>query len=185
MFKTKFDAHARVLQNPGTPVKVNYAPRYDAHGVLDLEAVGQTDLYAYIQSHADSCDIHVILDRFANGETDVLSQMQGFYADCSDMPKTYAEVLNSVIAGEHAFAGLPAEVKQRFGNSFAQWLASFDKPDFGAKMGFDTGTMADVMTNAQKQDFVSNAGAVPAPSTGSSGAPGAVPAPATPPAPAQ
>lgn len=177
MFKTKYDAHTRVLQNPGSPVKVNYAPHYDEHGVLDLQPVGQTDLYAYIQSHAESCDIHVILDRFASGETDVLSQMQGFYADCSDMPKTYAEVLNSVIAGEQAFAGLPAEIKQRFGNSFAQWLSSFDKPDFGEKMGFKSGTMADVMTDAQKQDFASN--------TGASGVPGAVPAPAASAAPAE
>lgn len=182
MFRTKYEPHTRVFQHPGSPIKINYAPHYDEHGVLDLEPVGQTDLYGYIQSHAESCDIHVILDRFANGETDVLSQMQGFYADCSDMPKTYAEVLNSVIAGEQAFAGLPAEIKQRFGNSFAVWLSSFDKPDFGEKMGFKSGTMADVMTDAQKQDFASNVGAVPAPSAGSSGSSVSADAP---PAPAQ
>ena len=103
MFKTQFDKHERIFQNPGSPVKVTYAPQYDKNGVLDLVVSGQENLYDYIQSFAESCDIHVLLDRYRDGDASVLSRVQGFYGDVTDMPKTYAEVLNSVIAGENAF----------------------------------------------------------------------------------
>lgn len=160
-FKTQYDGHARVYQHPGNPIKDVYAPRYDDNGVLDLVVTGQENLYDFIQSHKESTDIHVILERFASGETDVLSQIQGFYADASDMPKTYAEVLNAVIAGEQAFDRLPVEVKQQFGNSFSVWLAAMDQPDFAERMGFKPEPQAG-MTDSQVQDFAAQAQPSPA-----------------------
>lgn len=150
MFKTKYDPHPRVYAKPGSGIKVTYQANYNASGTLEVNPVGQEDLYGYIQSHRDSVDIHVILKRFAAGETDVLSQVQGFYADASDLPKTYAEVLNAVLDGERTFNSLPVEVKQRFNNSFSEWLSAFHDPDFADRMGFKAQTNA---TDAQVQDF--------------------------------
>lgn len=159
-FNTQYDEHARVYQHPGSRVKVTYQASYDVNGTLQLYPSGKEDLYGYIQSHRDSVDIHVILKRFAAGETDVLSQVQGFYADAADMPSTYAEVLNAVIHGESVFDSLPAEIKQRFGNSFSQWLTSFDSPDFSERMGWNEAR--NPLTDAQTQDFTGTA-PVPAP----------------------
>lgn len=153
LFRSQYGQHARVFANPGNPIKDVYSPRYDDRGVLDLTKTDEEDLYGYIQSHAESVDIHVLMQRFVNGEKDVLSRIQGFYADASDMPKTYAEVLNSVIAGEEAFSRLPVEVKQQFGNSFAVWLAAMDQPDFAERMGF-AAPQDGSMTPSQAQDFV-------------------------------
>lgn len=169
-FRTQYDRQVPVYQEPGSRIRVVYSPRYSETGVLDLEVTGQENLYDYIQSHKDSTDIHVLLNRFVNGEEDVLSRVQGFYADASNMPKTYAEVLNAVISGEEAFARLPIEVKQRFDNSFSVWLSSFDSPDFAQKMGFKAET---AMTDSQVQDL---AGSAAAPSTPLSTSP-AVPSP--------
>lgn len=164
-FKTKYDDHARVNCNPGSPVKITYQANYNAAGTLEINPVGQEDLYGYIQSHRDSVDIHVILKRFAAGEQDVLSQVQGFYADASDMPKTYAEVLNAVLDGERTFNSLPIEVKQRFNNSFSEWLSAFHDPDFAERSGLVPSNTG--MTDSQVQSFAgSAAGAdtpVPAP----------------------
>lgn len=145
-FNTQYDRRAPVYQEPGSGIKVVYSSRYSDKGVLDLVATGSENLYDYIQSHKESTDIHVLLERFVNGEDDVLSRMQGFYADVTSMPKTYAEVLNAVIVGEETFARLPIDVKQRFDNSFAVWLSSMDKPDFSERMGVD-------ITPSQVQDF--------------------------------
>lgn len=165
-FKTKYDNHARVYCNPGSPVRITYQANYNDSGTLELAAVGQEDLYGYIQSHRDSVDIHVILKRFAAGEQDVLSQVQGFYADASDMPKTYAEILNAVLDGERTFNSLPAEIKRQFNNSFSEWLASFEQPDFASRMGWSKPAETD-LTDSQVQSFAgSAAGAdtpVPAP----------------------
>lgn len=169
-FRTQFDPHSPVYQEPGDPVKVIYSPRYDDHGVLDLVATGRENLYDYIQSHKESTDIHVLLTRFANGETDVLSRMQGFYGDVTSMPKTYAEVLNAVIAGEETFSRLPVEVKQRFDNSFAVWLASMDSDDFADRMGVTPDAPIDQVTPQQVQDFSGHSSAsAPAPAPSSDG----------------
>lgn len=164
-FPTQYSSRSlrtRLYTEPGSPVKTVYQANYDVSGVLQIEAVGEEDLYGYIQSHRDSVDIHVILKRFAAGEQDVLSQVQGFYADASDMPSTYAEVLNAVLAGERTFDSLPAEVKQRFGNSFSHWLASFDSPDFSSRMGWSTPAESP-LTPSQTQDFAGPAAGSDAP----------------------
>lgn len=152
-FNTQYDKRAPVYQEPGSSEKLVYSPRYDSDGVLDLVVTGKENLYEYIQSHKESTDIHVLLDRFAAGETDVLQRMQGFYGDVTSMPKTYAEVLNAVIVGEETFSRLPVEVKQRFNNSFAEWLAAMDKPDFSTRMGV---APIDQVTSQQVQDFASS-----------------------------
>lgn len=170
-FRTQYSDRTPVYQEPGTPVKLIYSPRYTDDGVLDLVVTGQENLYDYIQSHKESTDIHVLLTRFANGEQDVLSRMQGFYADVTSMPKTYAEVLNAVIVGEETFSRLPVDIKQRFDNSFSVWMAAMDSPDFASRMGYDAPDQAG-MTDSQVQDFA-----------GTSPASAASPAPPAPPDP--
>lgn len=172
-FRTQYSDRTLVYQEPGNPIKQVYSPRYNDDGVLDLVVTGQENLYDYIQSHKESTDIHVLLTRFANGEEDILSRMQGFYADVSDMPKTYAEVLNAVIVGEETFARLPVEVKQRFDNSFAVWLSSMDSPDFAQRMGVKSDLD---MTPAQVQDFAGDQTQASPASPASSPAPAPSPA---------
>lgn len=134
--KTQFDPHERKYSNVGDRYKVLYTPHFDDNGVMELVENGREDLYAYIQSHKDSCDIHVILDRFARGDMSVLSKRQGVYGDFTEMPSTYAEALNAMISAENYFNGLPVEIRARFGHSFQKFLVSMDKPGFAEAMGF-------------------------------------------------
>lgn len=119
----------RVYANPGDPVKVIYSPVFDGEGNFDLQPSGEEDLYASIQSHAESVDIHVILERFARGDLTALSKVQGTYGDFTTIPKTYAELLNSVIQGEQQFASLPVETRAKFGHDFRKWMAAMDDMD--------------------------------------------------------
>lgn len=137
-FATRYDVHPRTIANPGSRIHDLYTARYDADGVIVLEKTGEEDIYDEIQSHKDSVDIHVILDQFQRGDTEALMKRQGNYVDITAMPKTYAEILNAVIAGEQYFMQLPLETRARFGHSFEQWMASMDKPDFAEKMGLVT-----------------------------------------------
>ncbi len=134
-FRTQFDSSERVYQPAGSPVKILYGPVFDARGVMSLEEIGKHDLYAEIQSHADSVDIHVILQRFEAGDTSVLSRIQGTYGDFTEMPRTFAEALNTIIAAEQYFDSLPVDVRARFDHSFSQFIASMDSPDFARSMG--------------------------------------------------
>lgn len=135
-FRSAFDEHPRVVQNPGSRVKQLYSPVVKDTGELVLEESGTEDLYGYIQSHKDSCDINLILKRFASGDASALSRAQGLFFDATQMPKTYAELLNAVITGERYFNSLSLDVRKEFDYDFNKWMAAMDDmPSWLAKMG--------------------------------------------------
>lgn len=134
-FRSQYESHDRIYQPEGDPVKTLYGPIFDKQGHMELQEIGQENLYDYIQSHADSVDIHVILKQFEQGDVSVLSRVQGAYGDFTQMPKTFAEALNTLIAAEQYFNGLPVEVRAQFGHNFNQFIASMDQPDFSSRMG--------------------------------------------------
>lgn len=133
-FRTQYSPHDRVISNSGDRIVTEYEGYLDEVGDVQLREVGKHDLYAEIQSHRDSVDIHVLMQRYADGDTAALSRVQGLYADITEMPKTYAELLNTVMAGQQAFDQLPIEVKERFGNDFGHWMALMDSPDEWRKL---------------------------------------------------
>lgn len=134
-FKTQYDARDRIFSDPGSPEHITYAGHYDDKGRVVLEESGRENIYDFIQSHAESCDIHVLMKRYQNGDVDALSQKQGFYGDFLDFPKTYAEALNHMNEMERQFMALPVETREKFGNSFTEFLAASAEPDFLDRLG--------------------------------------------------
>lgn len=138
---TQYRARTRFWTNPGSREKVLYAPQVAKDGTYVLIENGREDLYASIQSHAESVDIHVILDRYARGDLGALSRVQGVYADVTGMPGSYAEMLNLVISGEAQFNSLPLETRAKFDHSFAKWIAAMDNfPEWQRLMGIEQPT---------------------------------------------
>lgn len=139
-FRTQFEAYeapARVYQEPGDRVKTVYSPFYDDFGVMQLRPTGKHDLYAEIQSHAESVDIHVLMERYQQGDAGALARVQGAYGDFTQLPSTFAEALNLMTAAEQYFLGLPVETRALFGHDFRQFIASMDQPDWTKKVGID------------------------------------------------
>lgn len=135
-FRTQFDPQLRIRAEPGDPIKTLYGPVFDENGVMSLKVTGKENLYDYIQSHADSVDIHVLLKQYAEtGDPGLFARVQGAYGDFTEMPTTFAGALNTLIAAEQYFEGLPVEVRAEFGHSFQQFIAAMDKSDFASRMG--------------------------------------------------
>ncbi len=135
MFKTQYDARDRIQTNPGNPLKQLYAGSYNERGQVELHEDGTEDVYAFIQSFAESTDIHAIMRRFENGEVDVLEKVQGFYGDVTEMPKTYAEALQRIADSEKVFMSLPVDVRAKFGHSFSEFLSASNDADFLERLG--------------------------------------------------
>ena len=125
VFKTQFHPHDRVAANGGSPIRILYSPKFDERGVMELVESGKENLYEFIQSHAESCDIHVILERFARGDVSALEKVQGVYGDFSNLPNSYADMLNLVRDAESAFMKMPVEERAKYGHSFERWLTEF------------------------------------------------------------
>lgn len=132
---TQFDARDRVQSHPGNPIKQLYNGSYNERGQVELKEDGTEDIYAYIQSFAESTDIHAILRRYQNGEVDVLEKVQGFYGDITEMPRTYAEALQRIADSEKVFMSLPVDVRAKFGHSFSEFLSASQDSDFLDRLG--------------------------------------------------
>ncbi len=135
MFDTQFTFRDRVTCCAGDRLVPRFRSEVTAKGDVTLIPDGEDNLYEYIQSFKESCDINNIVARFARGDVDALNRVQGTYFDAVGMPTTYAELLNTVIAGRELYDSLPLEVKEKFGFSFERWMSSLDQvqpdvPDF-------------------------------------------------------
>lgn len=134
-FNTQYDERPRVKSHPGNPIKQLYSGSYNERGQVELKEDGTEDLYAFIQSFAESTDIHAIMRRYQNGEIDVLEKVQGFYGDVTEMPRTYAEALQRIADSEKVFMSLPVDVRAKFGHSFSEFLAASQDSDFLDRLG--------------------------------------------------
>lgn len=125
-FPTQYHKLGRFYTEPGTQIHTLYSPRFDDTGHYDLVESGTINIYDEIQSHADSVDINILLKRYAEGDVEALSRRQAAFMDVTDMPSTYAEVLNTLIDAENVFMSLPVEERAKYDHSFQVWLSSLD-----------------------------------------------------------
>lgn len=120
---------------PGDPIHVLYAPTVLSDGSVVLEDCGKENTDDMIQSYGSTSDINYIVSRLLEGDESVLAQKQALFGDFTQFPKTYAEVLQTVINSEKRFNSLSPEIKQKFDNDFGKWLATATTPDWIDKMG--------------------------------------------------
>lgn len=113
-----------LFSNHGNHLVPEFRAEVQDNGVIELVEDGVKNLYDEIQSHRESVELSALIERYKNGDTTVLDRRAGIYADTTKMPKTYAEILQTVIDGENIFASMPLEFREKFGNDFNQWFAS-------------------------------------------------------------
>lgn len=114
------------ISNPGNPMhKVQHGEvKEDGTIRLVVDRLENTD--KIIDSYRASTDIHNIIARIEAGNIELLNQKQGFFGDVTELPKTYAEMLDLIHKGEEFFNKLPAKVKEEYNNDFNQFFADFD-----------------------------------------------------------
>lgn len=149
-FATQYRPRTRFISNGGQRERILYQPKFDENGVMDLVESGRENLYDFIQSHAESVDVHVILARYQNGDVDALSRVQGAYGDFTNMPTTYADLLNKVNEGQSFFNSLPVDIRAKFNHNFAEFMAGMDKPDFLDKLGIKSERESDPTAHEEK-----------------------------------
>lgn len=144
-FRTPFVDHDRIVSPSGDAIKEEFVGRYDKLGRIELISNGETDMYSFIQSHADSVDINVLMERYKNGDTAALQRVQGIYTDVTNMPRTMADLLNLVKDGEDTFKSLDVDVRAAFNHSLSEWLATAGSPEWFEKMGLSVSDDGEVI----------------------------------------
>lgn len=98
------------------------AYNYDTNAASDAAGLKCEDASRTQQQLAEETDINTIVRRFGlTGELpkDVAVPQSGDFTDVVD----YQTALNVVIAAREAFASMPADVRKRFGNDAAEFMA--------------------------------------------------------------
>lgn len=119
----RFDDGTHVSDS-GSPVEVVYAPKVLDNGEIELVEVGLKNTDEEIQSYKDSTDIRLILARCDAGDYSGLNVKTPLYGDFTEMPKTYAELLQLQIDSNNLFDSLPADVRYKFDNDPNKFFAA-------------------------------------------------------------
>lgn len=129
-FKSKYEEHERVYTDPGSPIKIEYQLRIiDNHE--EIVETGKSNLYEYIQSHADSVDITKILERCALiDDYSLLNRMPAQFLDVTEMPKSLAEAFAQVQDAKNFFDRMPMEIKEKYNQNYLEFISDIGTDRF-------------------------------------------------------
>ncbi len=113
-----------------------YAEDVDERGVACIVQVSQEKIQDKIEACKEQTLIYNILNSFDDGT--LLNKAQGVYADLSAMPDNIHEAYQSVRDARMIFNGLSDDIRQRFNNSFDEFIASSFLSDFKDKLTKDS-----------------------------------------------
>lgn len=161
-FFTAYNTRGTEPSPTGNGYEPTFEYKVNTKGVKELVQTGKTCLYDKIQASAKQCEVYSILDRFENtGDVSLLKKAEGQFGDFSQFPKTLAERQQQLINAEAMFNQLPLKARKEFGNSFTQFLASFEDgtyKDIFSKFGMkeekpdvDTGNVPTTLPESVQQ----------------------------------
>lgn len=135
-FKSKYDKKKDIFySNPGSPMTDDYSYVYDDNGYKHLEISGHTNLQAKIQAEKDYCNIALLVERFEAGDDNAFDRVKGFYADVTEFPKTYMEMVERVEDSRKYFNALDPSIKKLFGNNPDEFWAMYGTAEFAERIG--------------------------------------------------
>lgn len=120
----------------GDRFKREYHGEVQADGSILLVEDRVIDTYELIQKDSVGADLPSIIQRALSGDVSVFRSDDGFYADVTAFPSSYAEVLNTVNNAKREFYNLPLEIRDKFDSDFDKWFATTGSDDWLSKMGF-------------------------------------------------
>lgn len=139
--------------NHGDKLRPVYKGSYAPDGSVRLKKVDEIDIQAEIQSHLFETDMQYILTRLMQGDTSVLNNQSPLFGDFTTFPKSYSECIQKVIDAENMFATLPQEVRDQFGNDWAQWLSQTGSEKWLSAMGIEIPDVSrETLTSEVKPD---------------------------------
>lgn len=87
------------------------------------------DVLVTKQSFKQECDIQSILKQYQ--KTGVITHVQNSRPTYADLPSNldYQQSMNTLIIAREAFAGLPAKIRDHYGNDPERFLGAFYDPE--------------------------------------------------------
>ena len=151
LFTTKYEKRDNQKTDHGNRIAPVYTVTSSERGTIELEVTGEKDIYAEIQSHADSVDIKNIMLRYEMGDEMALNKTKGQYIDITQLPTTFADVLKTVIDSENQFNELPLDIRKEYNFSTAEYIA-----DIGSEKWLKLFNPSELETAVEEKEVVAN-----------------------------
>lgn len=123
-----------IVSEPGNPIHEILKPVVKKDGTIELIHDGYENTDEEIQSYEQEVNIENIVSRYMNGDLDALNKRVGQYGDFTEMPKTYAEILQKQIDARNIFDSLSPEIRSKFNNDANQFFAQSGTDEWFEKM---------------------------------------------------
>jgi len=131
--KAKVSNPNSFISDPGSDTHIIYTGRLLESGEILLTESGKESISQKINSEKEFTDIAYIRQRLSMGDTSVL-RSDISYGDYRDLPKDMRGALDLLINAERTFDTLPVDVKEKFNNSYLNWLQTSGSEDWAKKM---------------------------------------------------
>ena len=125
------------VSNPGGQYHQLYKSTVLPSGEILLEPDGKEDIRQMINAQAEHTDMKYILRQMELGDMSAFTRTPN-YADFSDFPTNYQEVLQVAIDTEKMFYSLPIDVRAKFDHNFNQFLVTQGSEEWFNKMGISS-----------------------------------------------
>lgn len=141
MFYSKTNPRARVKNDLTLKEKPVYTEKIIAGKKVLVNTGEKKNVYELTQSHAEEVKVDNIIRRIALGDVRGLREpVKQQYVDLTEMPKTYAEALQSIIHMENAFNSLPIEIRREYNFSKEEFISDFGSAKFARALGLENKT---------------------------------------------
>lgn len=133
-YRNKIEDRKRCVSEPGSMLTYRYGSRLDKYGNRVIEKKAPINRYAEIQSYADETNINTILTKYVNGDKTVLSEKAAQFMDITQIPDNMSDLFNLTVQAKDAFAHLPVDVKNVFGNNVYSFVANMGTKEWNEIM---------------------------------------------------
>lgn len=135
----------------GSDIHVLYEGKIMSDGTVKLVPIGKESISEKINSYAAYTDIRYIMNRLRQGDTSVLRD-GAFYGDMTKAPKSLADAMQIMINAENRFNELPLDVRNKFNNSYLQWMQTAGQDIWFENMGINK----EVPEVIEKEEVINN-----------------------------
>lgn len=132
--KDMFPVKEKFVCNPGDRYRPVYTSEIADDGTINLVQTGVEDLQEIYNSQRDECDVAILAQRFLAGDESALSRGNPVFLDLLGAPATLMDAYQLQYRAEQAFNSLPAEIRNKFDQSFSKFIADAGKPEWFAAL---------------------------------------------------
>lgn len=129
-FRTAYNCSERFCSPSGSRFRKLFQRKIHSNGSKELVENGTEDTYQIIQLAAKGNLLPDLIRRSQLGDPSAIGNDIGSYPDLTRAPKNLLDAENLLLKARSIYDSLPSDTKNKYGNSYVQFLSAVDDGSF-------------------------------------------------------